>query len=362
MSGTIGDVAFAHEDYLYPMNSNQDIAKIQIKENRINPYFVYIFLLTSFGQNQIIREGRGSVQQHIFLSQIEQLLIPILSNIFQVQIEKLVKFAHSKLEQSKILYKEAENLLLKELDLLDFKPTTKNIAIKSFSESFGKSGRLDAEYYQPKYDEVEEKIKSYGGGFDYIENIVNWEKGVEVGSKEYKEGGKAFIRISDFSKYGIENISKKISNELYEDLKDKFKPNIGDILFTKDGTIGISYVMKENIDGILSGAFLKLTLKEEYQDFSKETLSLIFNSIVSKMQVEKLSGGAIIAHLKPSDFETFVIPIINTSIQTQIEEKIQKSFQLKKESKELLELAKKAVEIAIEEGEEVALKYIKEEK
>ncbi len=120
--------------------------------------------------------------------------------------------------------------------------------------------------------------------------------------------------------------------------------------------------MKENIDGILSGAFLKLTLKDEYKDFSKETLSLIFNSILSKMQVEKLSGGAIIAHLKPSDFETFVIPIIDHSIQTQIEEKIQKSFQLKKESKELLELAKKAVEIAIEEGEEVALKYIKEEK
>ncbi len=80
------------------------------------------------------------------------------------------------------------------------------------------------------------------------------------------------------------------------------------------------------------------------------------------MQVEKLSGGAIIAHLKPSDFETFVIPIINPSIQTQIEDKIQKSFQLKKESKELLELAKKAVEIAIEEGEEIAMEFLNEKR
>ncbi len=119
----------------------------------------------------------SSGQIEIYPKNFDNFIIPIFSNSFQTQIEKLVKLAYSKLEQSKTLYKEAENLLLKELDLLDFKPTTQNIAIKSFSKSFGKSGRLDAEYYQPKYDEVEDKIKSYGGGFDYIENIVNWEKG-----------------------------------------------------------------------------------------------------------------------------------------------------------------------------------------
>ncbi len=45
--------------------------------------------------------------------------------------------------------------------------------------------------------------------------------------------------------------------------------------------------MKENIDGILSGAFLKLTLKDEYKDFSKETLSLIWGFYLFSLQVEK---------------------------------------------------------------------------
>ena len=76
------------------------------------------------------------------------------------------------------------------------------------------------------------------------------------------------------------------------------------------------------------------------------------------MQVERLSGGAIIAHLKPSDFETFIIPLIDHKIQTQIEQKIKLSFELKNKSKELLELAKKAVEVAIEEGENEAIKLI----
>ncbi len=66
------------------------------------------------------------------------------------------------------------------------------------------------------------------------------------------------------------------------------------------------------------------------------------------MQVEKLSGGAIIAHLKPSDFETFKIPLIKPSIQKQIAEKIQQSHKLRKESKNLLEEAKRKVEEEIE--------------
>jgi hypothetical protein len=45
--------------------------------------------------------------------------------------------------------------------------------------------------------------------------------------------------------------------------------------------------------------------------------------------------------------------------ETQIEEKIKESFSLKQNSKELLEVAKKAVEIAIENGESEAMEYIK---
>lgn len=41
-----------------------------------------------------------------------------------------------------------------------------------------------------------------------------------------------------------------------------------------------------------------------------------------------------------------------------LEENIKTSFALKKESKALLELAKKAVEVAIEEGEDVAMRLL----
>ncbi len=49
MSGTIGEVAIASKNWKYPINSNQDIAKIDTK-GKINPYLLYTFLLSKFGQ------------------------------------------------------------------------------------------------------------------------------------------------------------------------------------------------------------------------------------------------------------------------------------------------------------------------
>jgi restriction endonuclease S subunit len=56
----------------------------------------------------------------------------------------------------------------------------------------------------------------------------------------------------------------------------------------------------------------------------------------------------LIAHLKPSDFENLKIPLLKTEIQKQISQKIEQSHRLRKESKELLEQAKKIVEEEIE--------------
>ncbi|MCR4553529.1 MAG: hypothetical protein K5752_01230 [Succinivibrionaceae bacterium] len=54
------------------------------------------------------------------------------------------------------------------------------------------------------------------------------------------------------------------------------------------------------------------------------------------------------------------IPLILDNIQTQIAQKVQESFKLRKQSKDLLEKTVKAVELAIEQGEENAIEWLKE--
>ena len=82
--------------------------------------------------------------------------------------------------------------------------------------------------------------------------------------------------------------------------------------------------------------------------------------MIVKIQSERNVGGTIIKHWLPSQIKEVIIPIVSLSIQTQIEALITESFSLRKESNELLSLAKQAVEMAIEKDEERALKFIEE--
>jgi len=76
------------------------------------------------------------------------------------------------------------------------------------------------------------------------------------------------------------------------------------------------------------------------------------------MQSERDAGGSIIKHWKPSEIEEVLIPIIDLDLQIQIEQKIKASFKLKAESKKLFDLAKQAVETAIEQDETTAINLI----
>lgn len=339
MSGTIGDVAIAMPDYKYPMNSNQDIAKITLNGG-LNPYYLYTFLRSKYGQNFLKREARGSVQQHVFLSQMENIRVPLLSPDFQQKIESLVKSAHEKLSRSKSLYAQAEKTLLCELGLKDWQPKKEPVSIKAFSD-FASSGRLDAEYYQSKYDELFEKLAKFD--CKMLGDIVSIKKSVEPGSESYKEDGIPFIRVSDVSKFGIAETDLHLSAKEFN--LETLRPHKDTILFSKDGSIGIAYKCEQELDIITSGALLHLDVKDSVLP---DYLTLILNSIVVRLQAERDSNGAIIQHWKPDDIKRVIIPILPQETQKKIAELIQRSFALRQESKQLLESAKLAVEAEIE--------------
>ena len=286
VGNTIGLIARIDETMKRANVSENNIGIKLKKYDEEMKYFILAFLNSKYGQNQILRRISGNAQPKLNVYNFTELKIPKFSQSFQLQIEEIVKSAHQKQALSKQLYKEAEHLLLTELGLVNYEVKHK-LWFTTTKKQIEEAHRYDSEYFQPKYAEIIKKIENYEGGWDFADEMVKWKKGIEVGTEAYTETGKDFIRVSDFSIYGISEANRKISDEAFEELKKNFQPKQGDILFTKDGTIGISYVLKEDIKGVLSGAFLRLTLKEKYKNFEKECLSLIFNSILCKMQVSK---------------------------------------------------------------------------
>ena len=353
--GKIGGATLIMPDEV-GFNCNENVIKLDIEDKEeLNPFYFATFFNSKFGLQQIERLATGNVQPWVSIYQIRKLVIPILLKSFQLKIEKVVMLAHSRLKESKKLYKEAENLLLEELDLLDFEPSKDNISVKSFSESFGSSGRLDSEYYLPKYDELIERIEAQP--FDELKNIVTLKKSIETGSDIYSDNGVEYIRVSNLTKMGLSKSTISIPYDYFEEeTLEKLQPKKDTILLSKDGTVGIAYSVKNETNIITSGAILHLTIKDDR--VLSEYLTLLLNSMVVQMQSKRDAGGSIIKHWKPSEISKILIPIIDVLVQTQIEEKIKESFILKEESEKFLELAKKVVEMAIEEGEEVAISLI----
>ena len=333
-------------------NITQAMAFSRINNEDFLPEYVFILFQTYYGQIQVKRLARPTGQYNLNLDEVGRFIIPDMNSQFQNKIKILIDISHKKLQQSKTLYKQSENLLLKELDLLDFEPSSEKVAIKTLSESFGESGRLDSEYYQVRYDEIIKKIKS--NKYDTLANIVSIGKSVEPGSEAYQISGIPFVRVSNLTKFGLSRPDIHLSEDLFDDeTLAKLQPKKDTILLSKDGTVGIAYNIKEDANIVTSGAMLHLRIKRS--DVLPEYLTLVLNSLVVQMQSERDAGGSIIKHWKPSEIGNILIPIIEKPIQIQIENKIKESFKLKEESKALLDLAKRAVEAAIEEGEDVAM-------
>ena len=263
----------------------------------------------------------------------------------QKSIAKFALEALGEKDNSKSLYSQAENLLLEKLGLKDFESENELWSVVNLSEA-KKANRIDAEYFQPKYQKILSLIRANSGTM--LGELATIKKGFEPGSEVYQEDGKLFIRVSSLSKNGITDKDQKyLSDDLYQKLRKDYEPKIGEILLTKDATPGIAYVIKEPIEGIISGGILRLKPKE---DVDAEYLSLYINSIVGQMQAERDAGGSIIAHWKPDQIKEIIVPVLPKSTQQKIAELVQKSHEARKKAKRLLEEAKHKVEELIEKG------------
>ncbi len=342
------DEPFIFASYLVRFRPNQE---------KVLPEYLTTFLNSKFGIQDVKRRARISINQsNVSASELKKVEIPLLSINFQNKIKPLFDISFNFISESKKLYDESEQLLLSELGLLDWKPKHELSFVKNFSDT-QQAERIDAEYFQPEYEEIIEVVKKYKGGFDKLGNLVKIKKSIEPGSEAYQENGIPFVRVSNISKFELsDNNQQFISEKLYTELKN-YQPRKGEILLSKDATPGIAYYLNEEPEQmIVSGGILRL--KIESQQVLPEYLTLILNSVIVQKQIERDVGGSVINHWRQDHVKSTMIPILENAKQKEIKELVEQSFFNRKQSKSLLEIAKRGVEIAIEKSEEEAEKWI----
>lgn len=321
----------------------------------LNKYYLWAFLHSAYGQGILWRSASQTGQPHLTLPSILEIRIPDITNI-QNDIETLYLKSVEKKHQAESLYDSAQQQLLNGLQFALPSVSASSIAEKKLSDSFGLSGRLDAEYYQPKYDELfavlSKQVRRPLG------QLVSRMKSIEPGSEYYGDTGIPFIRVSDVSKTGIDNPSIMIPENIEPNI-DRLYPKKDTILFSKDGSVGIAFKITEDMKAVTSSALLHLRVNNT-SEILPDYLTLVLNSEIVQLQAERDASGAIIQHWKLSDIEKVVIPILPYDMQFEIAKKVQQSFLLREKANDLIQIAVKAVELAIEDSEEIASKWLEE--
>jgi restriction endonuclease S subunit len=330
------------------------------KLNQVDYKFLFLYLLSSNSYDLFVRSSSMTAQPHLTIKLVRNHPIYNPSHSLKEAVVKVFEKSRDVKKQCENLYDRAEELLLQELKLFNYIPDSASINVKHLKESFLFSGRLDAEYYQKKYEDILQNIQS--SIHDKLGNIVSISKSIEPGSAFYSDNqeGLPFMRVADYNRLGLTTPNKRLTQNFVvnnKDVIDKLKPKKNTILFSKDGSVGTAYLLRGDFEGITSGAILHLRVKDS-KKVLPEYLTLVLNSMVVKMQAERDAGGSIILHWRVSEIKNVVVPIIGYEKQKEIAELVEESFKLKQQSEHLLEIAKRAVEIAIEENEEMAIEYI----
>lgn len=335
----LGRVAVYDKEFV--CSSNQAIAKITLK-NSFNPYLISTFLNTKYGKNQINRLKTITGQPNINMSLIKDIKILNFNNDFSIKIENIVKQSLKNKDFSQKIYQQAETLLLENLGLQNFQATHQSVNIKALKDSFLQTGRLDAEFYQIKYEQYWNLIQSQDYVFIrdeylHITQKPDWIKSIY----QYIEIGDVNISDGSYQTNWVE------TQDLPANAKIQVKQ--GDILIStvRPYRGAVTIIDENDQDLVVSGAFTVLR-KKNNSIFNNEVLKVLLRSDLYKDWLLQFNVGTSYPVIKDEDILNLPIPKIDAKIQTQIANYICQSNNLREQATQLLAQAKSKVELEIE--------------
>ena len=354
-TGNIGASVVFDKRYVPESNISADISLIRIINTKINPYFLVIYLNSGYGRKYVYRLMSGSGRPRVTLNNIKNLKIPILKESFQKKIEEISKFIYKyNYESLSLINNKLKDINSSYSQLLN---TSRIIYHIDSVSSVTINHRMDAEFYNIFYVNILNKIKEAKYSFIKLLDCASL-IGLDFDSSKHPNTYFNYIELSDIDQnLGIiTNSTKLLGKELPSRAKRILKEN--DIIISSvEGSLDkVAIVDKLNDGAIASNGFIQL----RSTGIKPEVLLLLAKSIILQSQLRRYSTGTILTSVNSNAVKNFIIPVLYEGKQDSLSSDVKKSHELRRKAINLLELAKGAVEIAIEENEDKAIEYLKE--
>ena len=349
----VGKSAVVPEDSDYAFASY--LFRIRPKEEKLLPTTLVTYLNSSIGRSEIEKHLMVSNQANFSPAKFREILIPQFGEGIQSNVDKSIWESFSKHSKSKQIYAQAQTFLLSELGLAAWQSKHQLTFIKNHSET-EEAERLDAEYYQPKYEEIDAvliKLNAKPIGFYEFLDITT---GQYCPNYVTSDEGRPYLRGTDLAVGSIE-IDNLFCIKPEDQIQSK-QAQEGDVVVTRVGTIGLSARIPEECDGgTISDNLIRIRTLDKSK-IDSYYLSCFLGSEIGKSLMLRNARGSVQQRLNQETLKEILLPIPEMEVQSKIKDTIIESFNLRKQSKYLLECAKRTVEIAIEQDEQTAIDYI----
>lgn len=331
-------------------NTIAHVGKITLK-SQYNPYYVSTFLNCKYGYCQLRRRGIKATRPEIKLVEFPDIVIPEFSDRLYSAVEASVRKANTLLELASGTMELSAKLIIDSLAVGSSHAERVSKALVSFKNSFQLTGRLDAEYYQLKYKNYEAAVFGASNGYTFVKNeFVPVKKSCSRTLDNYN-----YVEIGDIDVGTGSAFANTVATEELPD-NAKIMTQKGDLLVSTVRPNRGAVAILGNGDLLVSGAF---TVLREDGDYPKEVLQVLLRTSMYRDWLLRFNVGTSYPVIKDEDVLNMPIPILGDDIKQDVVAKVNESASLRRQSKQLLEYAKQAVEMAIEQGEDIALAWLK---
>lgn len=191
-------------------------------------------------------------------------------------------------------------------------------------------GRLDPFFYRPEFLSIKHLLESSKFAIKSIFDLSFFVTDGIHKTPKYSENGLIFIQVNNIKGGNIDfkqNI-KYVSDDWKQMVLKRYSPKSGDILITKDGTIGIASMVPDkfvNFSIFVSVASIRPNVKFIIPKF----LEIMINSSIVQRQIIRRTRGAVLPHLLLEEIRKLLIPSPPFNIQEKVVNLIDQAYSQK---------------------------------
>lgn len=355
VKGKIEKVALVPDDFLEKVLVTESIYKLTVNQ-KVSKHYLPACLICKYGVAFKNRYKTNLLISFLSKDDLYRIPVPIFSTDFKNRIFDTFQKIFEDQKKAKVIYGEAEIQLLKTLDIANYSPSVATVNIKSFKKSFGRTGRLDAEYFSPVKENALATLEclsncTVGDLFYSIRNAWQTNKAHATEKVRNYDLSDALSPFLDDSKKPVERTEIACTKKIIQGgdlIVSRLRSYLKEIAVVKpgDGTLMVA-----------SSEFIVLRPKTGTV-LPVEALLVYLRSELPQLVFKWSQDGS--NHPRFDEGELLRLPVPKAVIArgSEFVAVVQSMISSKERSTQLLEAAKRAVEIAIEQDEAAGMAYL----